>query len=532
MKERLNWIDNEKYIEYFNQNLKSNLKWGLKKKLDDAYESFLLKISLNNNILINFYNNKEISLYRKQTNTYKNLVKIKNDLFKEGIFSYIDAYFYGNNYIKKYPKVKKILQSRFEYIFVDEMQDMDNHQYQILEDIFYDEGNSNSIYQRIGDRNQSIYNGQVKSKSDEVWKSRKKELYITGSHRLSKNIADVVKYFGLSFQNIKGLNKNRDGNDIELLPHLIVYDDKTRECKVIQKFIELVKKYQKEGLIPLNLDNPIKAVSWIGKTKEESKISLPDYCPKFDKNVIKSSINHNCLESYLTHYNKNIKILKEIKGNILNSLIRILRIERVKDGEGLYYSKRKLLKFLRDEHSSAYENLKLNLYNWSISIIRGKKDEVIENIQKYIEDFLSIFNKSINESEKFIYNRIDVKQRIDLQSIDDSDCEFCSINGERIEINTVHSVKGETHTATLYMESYFQNDGGEKQKSFESERLCKQFKMKKAEKIKKVRTQKSAKVVYVGFSRPTHFLSFAVQRKRYNKYLNDIDTNKWEVIKL
>jgi hypothetical protein len=532
MKERLNWIDNDKYIEYFNQNLKSNLKWGLKKKLDDAYESFLLKIIFNDNSLINFYNNKEISLYRKTTNTYKDLLKIKSDLFKEGIFSYIDAYFYGNRYIKQYPKAKKHIQSRFKYVFVDEMQDMDNHQYQILEDIFYDEGNSSSIYQRIGDKNQSIYNGQVKSKSDDVWEPREKELEIKGSHRLSKSIADVVKYFGLSYQNIKGLKKNKNVSEIDLSPHLIVYDNEKCECQVIQKFVELVKNYQEKGLIPSDLEYPIKAVSWIGKEKEEAKISLPNYCPKFDKSANKSRINYNCLESYLIYYDEDVKILKEIRKNILNSLIRVLRIEGVKDETELYYSKRRLLKHLKDEHSIAYETLKLNLYNWCISIIRNKKDKVLADIQEYMKDFLAIFDKNIDESADFINNRIEKNQSINLDSTYDLECEPCKINGEKIKINTVHSVKGETHTATLYMESYFQNDGGEKQKSYESERLCEQFKMKKAEKIKKVRTQKSAKMVYVGFSRPTHFLSFAVHRKRYNEYLEDIDTNKWKVIKL
>jgi superfamily I DNA/RNA helicase len=535
MQEKLNWIDNEKYIEYFNQNLKSNLKYGLKKRLDDRYESFLLKIALNDNEeLINFYNNKGISLYRKQTNTYKNLVKVKKEAFEEGIFSYIDAYFYGNKYIIKYPQVKNLLQSRFKYVFVDEMQDMDNHQYQILEDIFYDKGKGSSVYQRIGDKNQSIYNGQVKSKSSDVWTPREKELEIKGSHRLSKSIADVVKYFGLSYQHIEGLNKSDDGSDIKLSPHLLVYNDETCECKVIHKYVELIKKYQQKGEIPSKLEHPVKAVSWVAKEKEEEKITLPDYCPKFDKAETKSRVNYNCLESYLIFYDKDIKILKEIQRNILNSLIRILRIEEIKDEEGRYYSKRRLLKHLRNEHPSAYETLKLNLYNWCISIIRNKKDEVLSNIQEYIEDFLSIFSENIDDSDEFINNRVKEKQKTNLESADDSECEPCKINGEKIEVNTVHSIKGETHTAALYLESFYYKDGrGENAKSYESQRLHKQFKREKLEPDNAgSRTEKSAKVLYVGFSRPTHLLVFAVHEKRYNEYLKDIDADKWEVKKL
>jgi hypothetical protein len=37
-------------------------------------------------------------------------------------------------------------------------------------------------------------------------------------------------------------------------------------------------------------------------------------------------------------------------------------------------------------------------------------------------------------------------------------------------------------------------------------------------------------MVYVGFSRPTHFLCFAVHKDRFDACLSDIDRIKWEVI--
>ncbi len=45
--------------------------------------------------------------------------------------------------------VSKDYPTAFQFVFVDEMQDMEPHQYTILESIFYDNGNSNSNLQRI-----------------------------------------------------------------------------------------------------------------------------------------------------------------------------------------------------------------------------------------------------------------------------------------------------------------------------------------------------------------------------------------------
>ena len=96
-------------------------------------------------------------LNNKGSNTYIGLLGLKSGIREKGILCYDDAYIMAEEYLEKYPNVKKHLQQRFRYVFVDEMQDMDKHQYDILEKVFYDDGNSPSIYQRIGDKNQSIF---------------------------------------------------------------------------------------------------------------------------------------------------------------------------------------------------------------------------------------------------------------------------------------------------------------------------------------------------------------------------------------
>jgi DNA helicase II / ATP-dependent DNA helicase PcrA len=108
-----------------------------------------------------------------------------------------------------FPRIKKILQKRFKYVFVDEMQDMDKNQYEVLEQIFFDGGNSQSFYQRIGDQNQAIFGGGINLKP--VWEGRAKTLTLRGSCRLTEENSRVVKYFAMKETEIDGRGKNIDG---------------------------------------------------------------------------------------------------------------------------------------------------------------------------------------------------------------------------------------------------------------------------------------------------------------------------------
>lgn len=189
--------------------------------------------------------------------------------------------------------------------------------------------------------------------------------------------------------------------------------------------------------------------------------------------------------------------------------MRILRYENVFDDKEKIYTKRKLLSALKERNDDEYENFKLILYQWSMGIIKGKMNTVLSEIIDYIPEFLDIFGKSIDECKDFIE-----KSEIDEQIPATSDHTCSTKNnifekgGIKIEVTTIHSAKGQTHTATLYMESYYYQDGkGENAKSYESQRLLEQIKGNKIEKMND-RGKQSAKMIYVGFSANTFALQF------------------------
>jgi hypothetical protein len=572
MKSKINRIDddlynelinkfNNYYLEGFNSKQQKNTKYFLN------YYGVVTKYRLDeNNKLVESINGKELEIKTPKNKkndwslTEKNqikkwLKKLKLKIMKSGILCFDDAYYLANRYMLEYPKVKKLLQKRFAYVFVDEMQDMALHQYKILEGIFYSTGNSESKYQQIGDRNQAIYNGGNNFRLNKIWQARENELEITTSYRFSKKIADVLKNFAFDDVDIKSINDDQ----VKIKPYLLVYNDKNCQCKVIQKFIEIIKRFQEKGQIPVDLQYPLKAVSWVTKEKEGNKISLPDYCPEFNKEKSKNKINYRSLESYLFNSNDNYK---EIYNNLLNTILKVLRLEEIKNEDNnRFYTKKSLFWYLKNHKIREYEKLKLKLYKWSTRVINKEILDVISDVKDYIKEFLLIFDKEISKASEFINKKIEIKKEDHSESKNQLNCDLCKLNNKKVELNSVHSVKGETHAATLYLESFYNKkyetdfiknmilgdslteeikriemeitELQDKIDELEGQRGTK-TKKKKVNKYKRYikNLKKYSRMVYVGFSRPVYLLAFAVHEKKYNEYLSEIDEDVWEVEKV
>lgn len=537
-------IDNEIYEERVNHILqnrwlpKYNLSLDDLKKIQNikmANQDLFKNIRLDTNdvgeiILIKELNDKEKLNVKKprgadysneeKEKLYKWFLSFKKNILKQGILHFDDAYFLAKAYLFHFPKIKEIIQKRFSYVFVDEMQDMETHQYDLLEKLFYDDGNSTSIFQRIGDKNQAIFNN---IESNEVnWIDRGNNLVLTNSHRLSSKIANVVKSFALNNPNnfdIIGLN------ECDIKPHIILFDDASKE-RVIPKFAELVKGFKEEGRLIDYGKYPIKAICWNAKWKSVTELRITNYFPTYKKDNTKSKQDYDTLKDYLLFYDRNSQTLKSIKNNIINAFLKVLRFEDIFDDNKRYFTKYILFKTLKEKYLEEYQKFNLKLYHWSMFILKGKLDEAYNEIKSYMNDFIKIFDKTktLTISSSF-FNQESQTLQVPDNTEQLKDNNLYTEGDINIEVATVHSVKGQTHCATLYLESFFYKDGT---KSYESERLKEAFLGNVIQSPTK-RVQQSLKMVYVGFSRPVNLLCVAIHKDRFTQYLSQINREIWEI---
>ena len=537
-------IDNEIYEERVNHILqnrwlpKYNLSLDDLKKIQNikmANQDLFKNIRLDTNdvgeiILIKELNDKEkLNVKKPKGADYSNeekeklyewFLSFKKNILKQGILHFDDAYFLAKAYLFHFPKIKEIIQKRFSYVFVDEMQDMETHQYDLLEKLFYDDGNSTSIFQRIGDKNQAIFNN---IESNEVnWIDRENNLTLTNSHRLSSKIANVVKSFAINNPNnfdIIGLNK------CDIKPHIILFDDTSKE-RVISKFAELVKGFKEEDRLIDYGKYPIKAICWNAKWKSETELRITNYFPTYKKDNTKSKQDYDTLKSYLLFYDRNSKTLKSIKNNIINAFLKVLRFENILDDNERYFTKYILFKTLKEKYFDKYQEFNLRLYHWSMLILKGKLDEAYNEIKSYMNDFIKIFDETKNLTiSSSLFNQESQTLQVPDNIEELKENNLYTEGDINIEVVTVHSVKGQTHCATLYLESFYYNDGG---KSYESQRLADAF-LGNSITNRGIRIQQSLKMTYVGFSRPTNLLCVALHKDRFTQCLSQINTEIWEI---
>ncbi len=484
------------------------------------------------------YNDKTFYKYSGSAQQYYlELEQWKTDLFSKGILNYKDSFCLADWFLANNPQIITLLQKRFKYVFIDEMQDLEKYQIDIIDKIFYSE-NSPTVIQRIGDINQSIYNSSKKESVHADWEPREPILYLKDSYRLTQEIAEVVNFFTLDKQ------QDEDGNsrfivngkrklENPIKPYLILFDADTKHL-LKNKFSELIKKYNLHQ-IPESKKYGFKIIGWNAKWDDDEnhngKLRLENIFDDYKKENSSSKETYNTLSEYLQYFDKNKKTLEAARKAILNALIHILRIEGktykaiIRGVEkDKYYTKRELIKYIQNNQNS-YKSFKNKLYKWSFDLVaHNKYEKVYNDIKSFVNsDFKEWLDIEITEkTNSFIGENF--KKLI----YETEESEEIQTDDIKIEIQTVHSVKGQTHCATMYVEtSYYEY---ETKKKRVNEALKKEKHNFNLANNNDKRGKQAFKMIYVGFSRPTHLLCFAVLKENITDDIASYENKGWEII--
>ncbi|MBW6513523.1 MAG: UvrD-helicase domain-containing protein [Candidatus Syntrophosphaera sp.] len=447
----------------------------------------------------------------KQTESYKELLSVKKHLIEDGIIRYDEAYLFAENYIAKHPGLPESICTRFSYLFIDEMQDTDKRQNDLLNRVF----NDSVVKQRIGDPNQAIYDLVV---SDDVaWGLSDKIITISSSQRISNQIAQSIHKVCVKPE--ASLNGVDRGTDCLLSPVIILYDDDSQSV-VLSKFSELIKEREdlwKQEIAEIGKLPLYYAVGWThdneGKTAAGlNKTSIRSYFPDYHRPVRSGNPIYNSLKNYLVKSagSRSNVTPQMISDSLLSSFLRVLSEGDITNpSSGKRYTKSSLYEYLKT-HEEFHSEFKSDLALWVKQISKHACDDttcshrndaypncVFEQIIQYLkETWLPHFAIEEAQVDRFITNPIEQMENTSSVS------NVFSSNGIDIQVGTVHSVKGQTHTATLFLECFSYDFNGNQlldyltgDRTFSSNdgkyRNC------------------ALKVAYVAMSRPTHFLCAA-----------------------
>jgi hypothetical protein len=491
-----------------------------------------IKFDLNTSPI--FYRNYQDSnpiAKKKGTDTYSLFESTRSVIFSKGILSYNDAYSFAFHYIDKHPMIRNAFSSRFKYVFIDEMQDTDVHQLDIIKSIF---DSDKTIIQCFGDHHQAKFN---KVRSDELWQPSN-ALEINGSKRFGENIAKVLR--SVCIEKNDTLIANPAINSLP--PTIIVFDN---PIDVLPKFCDLIKTKeinskniwdiaQEENIITGNFSHRIKAIGWVGNSDNSKRpvndLTIKSYFPTFNKNLKKKEkVDYDSLKSFLKKQDGSN--IKDYANKIIEALLYILSTANKKYSNGKIlrnYTKTSLLDSYANKSLEEFYLFKTNIARWSKNIHNsdGFCDVTIDEIKLFITSF---FCKTfdIDTSNQYITQFLN-NEPSNIFTDEEVKNNNVSIHEEvEVEVGTIHSVKGETHVATLYLETSYQGE-------HESQRIMEQLKGEYYIPSRKsdVYRKETLKMAYVGLSRPKYFLCMAIHRDRFDSALDVDNGGMWEIVRI
>lgn len=440
------------------------------------------------------------SLPKPTAKTYPALAGIKKTLTMSGVFRYADMFAFAEWMLKVSPDIKQRISRRFPLVYIDEMQDTSWEQEALLARLFDD----SSVVQRFGDVNQRILGGG----GDHAKLSfpRTGALPISTSKRFGSAIASAVSGVRVGGEPVIGTAPDAHP------PMLMTYSTE-RVGDVIHRFGNLVlDRFTDEALHRASIRAMCTRKQGNAKTQIAGR-TLLDYWPAYLEQARGAAGRSERLWSLLGQSDEpwvnGISMLSRAT-DAKRAVVLVLRaadsphIEGLRDGSQLF---RRLADAGLDAKGVRLLCRELAVTP-DLAATEAGRTKAVDLFTQYLQPLLPEGMTVAKFQELSVF---EVPEQVPEQEVNQRLCQVK--RDERfveVEIGTVASMKGETHLATLVLESL-----GHPSRRFDLEEALpvlaglsvRDPKMKES-------VLSQFRNLYVAMSRPTSFLCLAVNQKR------------------
>lgn len=439
------------------------------------------------------------SLPDVKSKSYPLLREIKHELAAKGVFRHADMFAFGEKLLMDFPALRGLLSRRFPLVYIDEMQDTSWAQEELLGRLF----DESVVVQRFGDVNQQILSSD--KGSENLTFPRDGFLNISSSKRFGPAIAKAVSAVQLKGNPVVG--EQRDTHP----PTLILYGEK-RVAEVIQYFGGLVLgAFSDEQL----KSSDVRALC--SRKQAGSKAApgrhLGDYWPSFEQHLQASTARSDRLWALLADGQSSalgVGTLAERAGDSRRAVLLVLRaagshhVADIRDGPQL----------LRSFDRAGLPTAPVRRLCRDLAVSRGLAGTPERRAQLPLMMYGPLRDLLPGGMTPEQFAQLMVFDEPEFPPDTGESTRICIVedSGRRVEvkIGTVASMKGETHLASLVLESH----GG----------LSKRFDLAEAIPVlagARAIDRKASDLLkgqfrnlYVAMSRPTHLLCLAANKDR------------------
>ena len=459
----------------------------------------------------------------KDTKTYREmLTSCRESIQDAGIHTYDEMFMWANDLIDCVPPVKKQIRDRFPLLFLDEVQDNSEDQSFILHRIFM-EGDDSSCRMRFGDGDQAIFDhaGDVNRAITDKFPSDEVKYDLPNSHRFGQSIANLASPLSVGKMDLAGQGP-KDGASKDTAHAIFLFDEDSIGAVLKAYGNYLLSVFDDEQAVLDQLT--FTAVGGVHRDKEGTEKYKPHnvshYCAEYDPDIANKDPKPKTFLQYVKAGHRlggefaaegtggeSFIVVERIAIGIINFSKEVspqfnprprkknhrFILESLKDDSANYDKYLKLVSYLAVDPKSPSEAIWSNTWRGilidivtSLSGITPPNDHAFLHYQEQIE--LAGNHKNT---------------RSNTQTVEGGGRKV------NIRLGSIHSVKGETHTATLVLDTCLNR----------SHHFKKIFPWIKGKPKKTVSDpdENRLKLHYVAMTRPSHLLCLAIKKSTLEK---------------
>jgi len=429
------------------------------------------------------------------------LREIKGELSTRGVFRHEDMFAFAERLLRESTQLPLRLSHRFPMVLIDEMQDTSGVQEELLTRLF----DAGVVLQRFGDVNQNILSSNAGV--EKVTFPRGEVLNVRTSKRFGASIAAAVSAVQLDGAPVIG-----EGATDRHKPTLLLYGT-ARVTEVIPQFGRLVlRSFSDEAL----LGAQVRALCMRkkGDAKATPGRHLGDYWPAFALEAVDSRARQDSLWALLGDPKLSTGDTFNVQGraaDVRRAVLLVLRAAKSAHVDGV----RDARALLRSLQAKGVATEVIRRVCRDLAVARGltSSDAAWEDVIRKLHIALVPLLPDGIPLEQFSRLEVFAKPQAD-EPPPGQDARECLVEHDgrrvRIAIGTTASMKGETHLATLVLESH----GGNARRFDLAQALpviCGATPVDpKLSPLHRVQFRN----MYVAMSRPSHLLCLAMNAER------------------
>ncbi|MFT9400054.1 UvrD-helicase domain-containing protein [Acetobacter sp.] len=464
------------------------------------------------------YSGGSTGKFGPHTSTYETIVQVRREASEQGYFCFDEMFVWAKELLDKHPETIATLRQRFPLVFIDEAQDNSELQSALLHRIFCD-GDAPSRRQRFGDSNQAIYahTGQAGANTDAFPSGTVHAM--PRSYRFGQDIANHVKGFGLTSPALIGAGPSNCIKTDPKPPVIFLFDDDSVQSVLPRYAAHLIEVFETSAL-DLGVFTAVAGVHDLDENKPLPH-AIGHYVPSYDPVCTRKGTSPSNFSQYLARARFETVVSRNSDQLVNATALALLAASELAGGNHGRIARKSPHRRINEllSGSNAHENY-LALQE---TILMSQGDiaattweaEALPHIEEVVRQLSGVTELNADVISFLTASQPQAAVEDEIEILDRNDNLFAYPTDTpqvRIKLGSIHSVKGETHTATLVLDSFFHKHHLRELKPWLLGKKSGGFKVRKDKVVwEGSRILGRLKLHYVAMTRPTHLLCLAMR---------------------